>query len=220
MNTVVIIEDDREQREMLNLIVSSELGLKTYLYSSAEEFFNSSIKHAGCIYLIDWNLPGIQGPGIIRTIRERDEISPIFMISANFTEESKEKGIEAGADVYLTKPYTPRFLVQNILRAQKRYSAIKKDLLTIGVKLFEESGLVLKDGKPASLTPREFQIFKCLFMDKDKVWKREEFLKLEEESEKIGRKIDVVISTLRKKISEIGLEIETIRGEGYQLREL
>lgn len=215
----MIIEDDRQQREMLHFFVSSKLGLETYLYKSAEDFFTSDIIHSDCIFLIDWNLPGIQGIDIIKTIRIKDEISPIFMLSANFTEEAKEIGIGAGADVYLTKPYSPALLEKHILRAQKRYSAIKRDLISVGIKSFEESGLILKDGKPASLTPREFQIFKCLLTDKEKIWKREELLQFSGEAETIGRKIDVIISSLRKKISEIGLEIETIRGEGYQLKD-
>lgn len=217
MDSVVIIEDNLYQREMLETIVAKELGLRTHLYASAEHFFNSDLNHSNCTYLIDWNLPGIQGPDIVRTIRKKDEISPIFMVSANFSDESVIEGVEAGADDYFIKPYSPILLVKKIIRARKRYSATKDQLLNIGLKLFEESGMVIRNGNPISLTRREFQVFKCLYVNRERVLKREELLSSTPDAEAIGRKIDMVVSSLRKKVAQIGLEIETVRGEGYQL---
>src|SRR5690606_15039289 len=109
-----------------------------------------------CVYLIDWNLPGIKGIDIIRTIRLKDKISPIFMLSAYNKSEQIIEGLKAGADDYLTKPFHYDELLVRVMNAHGKVSSLSDNLINVGLKLIPDANSVLRDGITVNLTAREF----------------------------------------------------------------
>jgi DNA-binding response OmpR family regulator len=216
MKSVVIIEDQDEERFILETIAQHE-GFTCTSYSSAESFFNSEMKHVNCIFLIDWNLPGIKGPDIIKTIRARDSISPIFIISGVFWADAISEGLKSGADDFITKPFNPDHLAIKLRNQKAKLNSINDNLINVGLRLFSESGMIIKNGNRVSLTSREFDVFNLLHLHNDKICSRKDILSVFPEKDSTGRKIDVLISSIRKKVSLLDLNIKTIRGEGYQL---
>ena len=213
---VTIIEDEQEIGDSLSVFLrSKEYEVKHYL--SAEDYFSDRAHPGEGVFLIDWNLPGIKGIDIIRTIRTRDKISPIFMLSAYSKSQEVVEGLKAGADDYLTKPFDFDGLAIRIENAWTKLNQLEGDLITHGVKLIPEADSVMKDGTTISLTAREYIIFKLLYEKQDTV-SREELIKQFDHQEKMTvRNIDVHIFFLRKKLKKINMAITTVWGAGYKL---
>src|SRR5690606_9801114 len=132
--TVVIIEDEKEIIDALKYLLEknqfSVLG-----YTSAEEFFSAKNRPDHCVYLGDWNLPGIKGIDIVRTIRTSDKLSPIFMVSAYNKAEQIIEGLKSGADDYLTKPFNYDELLVRVMNAHNKVSSLQDNLINVGLKL-------------------------------------------------------------------------------------
>lgn len=221
INSLVIIEDDPIITEMLAEMAREELKVPAKTYCSAEEFFACEQKTGNSVYLIDWNLPGaFQGPEIIKRIRMNDRISPVFMISGNNEREQVLEGLRSGADDYLVKPFMSDELMEKIRNASSRTMAINDNMINVGVKLIPEADLIIKDGEKITLTSREFQVFRTLYEEPHKVHTRHKIVTMFRDNETTERNIDVLVYSLRKKITNLGLEIETVRGQGYRLGKL
>ena len=215
--SIVIIEDEKDIVESLKyLLEKNEFEVSAFL--SAEEFFSSKNRPDHCVYLVDWNLPGIKGLDIIKTIRLKDKISPIFMISAYNKADQVIEGLESGADDYITKPFNYDELLVRVGNAHRKISTLQENQMNVGLKLIPEAHSVMKDGVTVSLTSREFVIFNHLHKNKTMPSTREELISdFEKEMEMTARNIDVHIFSLRKKLNKISIGIETVWGTGYRL---
>lgn len=214
---VTIIEDEKEIGESLaDFLSDREYEVKHYL--SAEEFFSDrSNVSPECIYLIDWNLPGIKGIDIIKTIRTRDKLSPIFMLSAYSKNQEVVEGLKAGADDYLIKPFDFDSLGARVDNAWQKMSQIQDSMMSKGVKLLPEANSIMKDNVTVNLTSREYIIFQRLYKAADTVT-REELISEFDHSEKMTvRNVDVHVFFLRKKIAKLDMVITTVWGKGYKL---
>lgn len=213
---VTIIEDEKEIGESLSIFLRAK-KFEVMHYLSAEDYFSDRTHPGKGIYLVDWNLPGIKGIDIIRTIRTRDKISPIFMLSANSKNQEVLEGLKAGADDYLTKPFDFDGLAARIENAWIKLNELESDLITHGVKLIPEAHSVIKDGTTISLTAREYIIFKTLYELADTV-SRDVLIEQFDIKEKMTvRNVDVHIFFLRKKLKKINMAINTVWGAGYKL---
>lgn len=218
INNLVIIDDDPIITEMLADMAKVELNVPAETFSSAEEFFSRKNKPQNCVYLVDWNLPGkIQGPEIIKKIRLYDRISPVFMISGNNDSKQIIEGLRSGADDYLVKPFMSDELLEKIRNASMRTIAITDNMMNVGIKLIPEADLIIKDGEKVGLTSREFQVFRTLYEEPNKVHSRNKIVMMFKDNETTERNIDVLVYSLRKKITNLGLEIDTVRSQGYRL---
>jgi two-component system OmpR family response regulator len=214
---VTIIEDEKEIGESLaDFLRDRQYEVKHYL--SAEEFFSDRANAAPeCLYLIDWNLPGIKGIDIIKTIRTRDKLSPIFMLSAYSKNQEVVEGLKAGADDYLIKPFDFDSLGVRVDNAWQKMSQIQDSMMSKGVKLLPEANSIMKDNITVNLTSREFIIFQRLYKAADTVT-REELISEFDHSEKMTvRNVDVHVFFLRKKIAKLDMVITTVWGKGYKL---
>jgi DNA-binding response OmpR family regulator len=213
---VTIVEDEKEIGESLSIFLrSNKYEVRHYL--CAEDFFSDRAHPGKGIFLIDWNLPGIKGIDVIRTIRTRDKISPIFMLSANSKNQEVLEGLKAGADDYLTKPFEFDALAARIENAWNKLNELESDLITHGVKLIPEAHSVMKNGITISLTAREYVIFKSLYELADTV-SRDALIEQFDIKEKMTvRNVDVHIFFLRKKLKKINMAITTVWGAGYKL---
>jgi two-component system alkaline phosphatase synthesis response regulator PhoP len=215
--SIVIIEDEKDIVDSLKyLLEKNDFVVSTYL--SAEEFFSAKNRPDHCVYLVDWNLPGIKGVDIIRTIRLNDKLSPIFMVSAYNKADQIIEGLQSGADDYITKPFNYDELLVRVGNAYTKVTNYQDNLINFGLKLIPEAHTVIKDGVTVNLTSREFVIFNHLHKHPDVASTREELInQFDKDMEMTARNIDVHIFSLRKKMSKVNIGIETVWGTGYKL---
>jgi two-component system alkaline phosphatase synthesis response regulator PhoP len=215
--SIVIIEDEKDIVESLKyLLEKNEFEVTPFL--SAEEFFSAKNRPEHCVYLVDWNLPGIKGVDIIKTIRLKDKLSPVFMISAYNKADQIIEGLQSGADDYITKPFNYDELLVRVGNAHSKVSNLQDNLMNVGLKLIPEAHSVIKDGVTVNLTSREFIIFHHLYKNQNVPSTREELInQFDKDMEMTARNIDVHIFSLRKKMNKINIGIETVWGTGYKL---
>ncbi len=216
--TVVIIEDEKDIVESIRYFLKKN-GYEVEAFETAESFFSLNNRPENCVYLVDWNLPGIKGTDLIRTIRMKDKLSPIFMISAYNKPDQIVEGLQSGADDYITKPFNFDELLVRITNAYNKVSSLRDNLINVGLKLIPEAHAIIKEGHTVNLTSREFVIFKYLHdnMDKPSSSREEIITQFDKDLEMTARNIDVHIFSLRKKISKINVSVETVWGAGYKL---
>lgn len=214
--TVVVVEDEKDIIESLKYMIEKH-GFDVIAHESAESLF-TNFQNNYCIYLIDWNLPGIKGVDIVRTIRTKDKISPVFMISANTSPDHIIEGLKSGADDYLVKPFSYDALMVKLMNAYSKVSSLHDNLINVGLKLIPEANSVIKDGVTVNLTAREFIIFQYLHNRPGVASTREELInQFDKDFEMTARNIDVHVFSLRKKMSRVNIAIETVWGTGYKL---
>lgn len=214
---VVIIEDEKEIIDSLRFLFEKNQFI-VRAYESAEEFFIDKGIPDHCVYLIDWNLPGIKGVDIIRTIRLRDKISPVFMVSAYNKPEQIIEGLQSGADDYISKPFNYEELLVRVSNAYAKMDTLQDNLMNVGVKLIPEAHAVMRNGVTVNLTAREFIIFNHLYQNRPNPITREALIAhFEKDMEMTARNIDVHIFSLRKKTDKISISIETVWGTGYRI---
>jgi DNA-binding response OmpR family regulator len=214
---IVIIEDERDILDALKYLLEKN-GFRIFAFLSAEEFFSAKDRPDHCVYLVDWNLPGIKGVDIIRTIRLKDKLSPIFMMSAYNKPDQIIEGLQTGADDYITKPFNYDELLVRVRNAYEKVNSLRDNLMNVGLKLIPEAHTVIKDGVTVNLTAREFVIFHHLYKFQENASTREELInQFDKDMEMTARNIDVHIFSLRKKMNKINIAIETVWGTGYKL---
>jgi two-component system, OmpR family, alkaline phosphatase synthesis response regulator PhoP len=214
---VVVIEDEKEIIEALKYLLEKH-QFTVHGFVSAEEFFSVKDRPDQCVYLIDWNLPGIKGIDVVRTVRHKDKLSPIFIVSAYNKPDQIIEGLKSGADDYLTKPFNYDELLVRVVNAHSKVSSLQENLMNVGLKLIPEANSIIKDGVTVSLTSREFIIFNHLYKHPTAASTREELInQFEKDMEMTSRNIDVHIFSLRKKMSKISIGIETVWGTGYKI---
>jgi two-component system, OmpR family, alkaline phosphatase synthesis response regulator PhoP len=214
---VVVIEDEREIIEALKYLLEKHQFI-VHGFVSAEEFFSAKNRPDHCVYLIDWNLPGIKGIAVVKTIRLKDKLSPIFIVSAYNKPDQIIEGLKSGADDYLTKPFNYDELLVRVVNAHSKVSSLQDNLMNVGLKLIPEANSIIKDGVTVSLTSREFIIFNHLYKNPTVASTREELInQFEKDMEMTSRNIDVHIFSLRKKMNKISIGIETVWGTGYKI---
>ncbi len=214
---IVIIEDEREIADSLARFLRSR-SFDVRLYPNGEVFLADSTVPVNCLYLIDWNLPGIKGIDLVRTIRGKDKLSPVFMISGYSRSEEVVAGLGAGADDYITKPFNFNELGIRVENAWAKLQQLEANILHHGLKLIPEAHIVMRDGVSVSLTAREYIIFNRLHGCQPDASTRQEIIGCFNSEEKMtARNVDVHVFSLRKKMTKLGIKIETVWGVGYKL---
>ena len=224
--TVLVIEDEPDIRELV------EFNLKKYDYNvllanNGEKGLNDARSYEPDLILLDLMLPGIQGIDVCRVIKSGENIKsiPIIILSALGQEEDIVLGLEAGADDYVSKPFSLDVLNARIKTVLRRYSNKDDDdrnriLLIQNIKINPRTREVAIDGKLVSLTYTEFQILHLLMAHPGWVFTRYQIIdKIRGENYPVtDRSIDFQIVGLRKKMLGKGNLIETIRGVGYRFQ--
>ena len=177
------------------------------------------------LILLDWMLPGQSGIEICRQIRARKETReiPIIMISARAEEVDLVRGLDTGADDYVTKPYSVRELIARV-RSQLRKSHPVGAGMTLefrGITLDGSARRVTRDGKEVHLGPTEFRLLATFLERPERVWSRDQLLERAWDRDAIveTRTVDVHVGRLRKALCEHNATdpIRTVRGAGYTL---
>ncbi len=178
------------------------------------------------IILMDWMMPGVSGIELTRRLRKDSgtEDIPIIMLTARVTEDDKVAGLDAGADDYLIKPFSPRELLARIKAVLRRSNpAVLNERLKAGRLLMDTSARqVMSGGMEIHLGPTDYRLLAFFMAHPGRVFSRGQLLDrvwganvyLEE------RTVDVHIRRLRKALDEVGLSsyLKTARGHGYRFQ--
>ena len=223
--TVLVVEDEPQIQELVAINLE-HLGHKVLRAGSAEEAETAIRAELPDVVVLDWMLPGESGLAFARRLRadERTRDLPILMLTARAMEQDKISGLEAGADDYLTKPFSPRELgarIKAVLR--RRAPELSGDAVEVeGLRLEPASRRVTAGDHRITLSPAEFRLLHFLLTHPGRVYSRTQLLDqvwgdhvyIEE------RTVDVHIRRLRKALEPSGHDklIDTVRGAGYGLR--
>lgn len=221
MALIYVVEDDKNIQEIETYALEN-VGYKVQGFSSAEDFYKALLKEYPDLILMDIMLPDEDGLSIVKKLRSRKDtlMLPIIMVTAKTTEIDKVKGLDIGADDYLTKPFGIMELISRV-KAMLRRSALpeeKEKTLRLGnVVLDREKHAVYVNDTPCELTYKEYELLKLLMTNAGIVTPRELILDrvwgIDFEGE--SRTLDMHIKTLRQKLKEEGSLIRTVRNVGY-----
>jgi len=222
--TILVVEDEPAIQELVAL--NLEHAGHHVLRARDAEQAGQLVRHAlPDLILLDWMLPGQSGAAFARSLRqdERTKQVPIIILTARGEEQDKVAGLEAGADDYVTKPFSPRELLARIRAVLRRRTPQLSDEATEigGLRLDPATHRVTAKGANLELGPTEFRLLRFLMTHPERVHSRSQLLDqvwgdhvfVEE------RTVDVHIRRLRKALEPTGHDrlIETVRGSGYRL---
>ncbi|MBR2274301.1 MAG: response regulator [Alphaproteobacteria bacterium] len=223
-NLVMVIEDE----EAICLLLSYNLEKEGFQVATVSNGINavSEVERLlPSVIILDWMLPEISGVEICKLIRSKPDIKniPIIMLTAKSQEEDKIKGLSAGADDYVTKPFSVPELIARVKTNLRRAPLFeeKEKILTfedISMDLVERK--VKRGDNYLHLSPTEFRLLKMLIKEPGKVFSREVLLKSVwgENIYVESRTVDVHIRRLRKVLNQYGPDyIRTVRANGYAI---
>jgi two-component system phosphate regulon response regulator PhoB len=223
---VIVVEDEGAIREMLTMVLEqAEFCVRAAPDTQQAQALMA--EQMPDLILLDWMLPGLSGAEWARRLKKDKEFSdtPIIMVTARGEEEDKIRGLDVGADDYVTKPFSPRELVARAKAVLRRTGKLGRSgrIEQGGITLYNEEHRVSIADSPVQLSPTEYRLLEFFLTHPDKVYSRSQLLDqvwgrssfIEE------RTVDVHIRRLRKILSEHGREemIQTVRGFGYRFSE-
>jgi two-component system response regulator MtrA len=221
MTLVMVVDDDQDLAEMLGIVLTGA-GIDVDLVSRGDEVMDVFRNNPPDLVLLDVMLPGLDGIEVCRLIRAESMV-PIVMLSAKGDTQDVVKGLEAGADDYMVKPFRhPSELIARIRTRLRRTNADVSGLLTIGdLAIDVQAHQITRGGKQIALTRLEFDLLVALAKEPGRVFTRDALL-----SEVWGyrhstdtRLVNVHVQRLRSKIEHDAEHPEivvTIRGVGYK----
>ena len=221
---ILLVEDEPAIQELIAVNLE-HAGHHVIRANDAESALGIVRNALPDLLLIDWMLPGMSGVALARQMRqdERTRAIPIILLTARGTESDKVAGLEAGADDYVTKPFSPRELLARIKAVlRRRAPQMTDDPVELGgLRLEPETHRVYGAKRALELGPTEFRLLHFLLTHAERVHSRPQLLDqvwgdhvfVEE------RTVDVHIRRLRKALEPSGHDrlIETVRGSGYRL---
>lgn len=225
-NIILVVEDEPSVRDMIGLTLE-QAG---YEWTSAGDVSEARAKladYAPSLVLLDWMLPGISGLDYARELRrgEATRELPLILLTARDAEDDKIRGLDVGADDYVTKPFSPRELMARIKAVLRRTGHASEDeLITQGDLSLDTAAHRVSAGEhKISLGPTEFRLLHFFMSHPDRVFSRDQLLDRVWGSNVYidDRTVDVHVRRLRKALSPHGCDrlIQTVRGAGYRFSE-
>ena len=222
MAHIYIVEDDKNIRE-IEMFALKNSGYVVEEFENAKSFFSRSVEKVPDLVLLDIMLPDMDGLEIVKKLRSRPDTVrvPIILVTAKTTELDKVKGLDIGADDYLTKPFGVMELISRVKALLRRSRALQDDKqMVLGdITLDSERREVHVGGELCELTFKEFELLKLLMVNAGIVLHRDTIMSdvwgTDYEGE--SRTLDMHIKTLRQKLGEAGNMIKTVRNVGYKM---
>ncbi len=220
---ILLAEDDRTIARGISFVLQQARMVVDTAETGAEAIDLAKLYDYDAI-IMDVMLPDGEGFDVVRRIRAMKNAAPILMLSAQALAEAKIKGLQAGADDYLAKPFDQQELVARLQAIIRRSKGFSHSRLEVGGIIMDLSAReVSVDGLPVALTSKEYAILELLVLRRGAVLSKENFLDhlyggIDEPDAKI---IDVFICKLRKKLASAGADnlIGTVWGRGYIVRD-
>ncbi|MCC8103115.1 MAG: response regulator transcription factor [Clostridiales bacterium] len=222
MALIYIVEDDENIRE-IELFALKNTGYEVQGFDCASAFYARLKERLPSLVLLDIMLPDEDGLEIVKKLRysARTRRIPIILVTAKTTELDKVKGLDIGADDYITKPFGVMELISRVKALMRRTQDMQKERLIRLDSIFmdDEKRAVFVDDVPVELTYKEYELLKLLLLNAGIVVSREMILDrvwgIDFEGE--SRTLDMHIKTLRQKLGTAGSMIRTVRNVGYIL---
>lgn len=220
---ILIVDDEAPIREMIAVALEMA-GYDCQEAENAQQAHAMIVDRKPDLILLDWMLPGMSGVEFAKRLRseERTRSIPLIMLTARGEEQDKVAGLEAGADDYVTKPFSPRELVARIKAVlRRRAPETTEDAVEIGgLRLDPATHRLAANGNPVNLGPTEFRLLHFLMTHPERVHSRAQLLDqvwgdhvfVEE------RTVDVHIRRLRSALEPSNHDglVQTVRGSGYR----
>ncbi|WP_458525107.1 phosphate regulon transcriptional regulator PhoB [Onishia taeanensis] len=220
--TVLIVDDEASIREMIAIALEMA-DYRVLEADNAQTAHAMVVDHQPDLLVLDWMMPGTSGIELARRLK-RDETTaelPIILLTAKGEEDHKIQGLEAGADDYITKPFSPRELVARLKAVLRRATpkGVEQAVEVEGLLLDPASHRVSTHGSPLEIGPTEYRLLQFFMTHQERAYTRSQLLDqvwggnvyVEE------RTVDVHIRRLRKALGEAHQHlIQTVRGTGYR----
>lgn len=220
MARVLIVDDDPAILEILGAYLRADGHEVTEASSGVQA---RALLPGADLAVLDWMLPGVSGLDVAREQRRAHPDFPLILLSARGEEEDRLRGLDVGADDYVTKPFSPREVAARV-RALLRRSGVRDVVGGAGLSVNARTREVTLDGAPLALTRLEFELLLTLAGHPGLVWTRERLLDRVwgADDPVVERVVDVHLAGLRRKLGEDAARprfIETVRGVGYRFRD-
>lgn len=222
MALLYIVEDDQNIREIESYALKNG-GYRVEEFACAGDFFGRLQEKAPDLVLLDIMLPDSDGIDVLKKIRRNAETRkiPVIMVTAKSSEIDKVKGLDNGADDYITKPFGIMELISRVKAVLRRISQAEEEkyIRLREVLLDDEKRMVFVGEEPCELTYKEYELLKLFLQNAGIVMTREMIMDriwgVDFEGE--SRTLDMHIKTLRQKMGEAGKYIKTVRNVGYRI---
>lgn len=225
LKRILVVDDEQKIVEVVGSYLENS-GYVVYKAFNGTEALQMFENTNPSLIILDLMLPDMSGEEICRTIRKKSRV-PIIMLTAKVEEENVLKGLDMGADDYVTKPFSPRQLVARVAAVLRR--AVDNQEADPGIKVYNEGDLAIdtvkfevrKGNQIVSLTPNEYKILMALAGHPSKVFTRNELITiaLGEDFDGFDRTVDAHVKNLRQKIETDNKNpgyILTVHGVGYR----
>jgi len=219
---ISVVEDDEDIREIVVYALHSA-GFEAFGYETGEEFLTALNAGLPSLVILDIMLPEVDGLTILKRLRNMPKTKKlsVIMLTAKNSEYDKVKGLDSGADDYISKPFGVMELIARVNAVLRRGGADEenKNLKISDLSLDNARREVSIDGKPVKLTYKEYELLYCLMLNAGIVMSREKLLESvwDYSYEGESRTVDMHIKTLRHKLGASGKLIKTVRNVGYKL---
>ncbi len=222
METIYIVEDDINIREIERYSLKNS-GYEIEEFECGADFFRRLENHTPELVILDIMLPDEDGMSILAKLRADKKTAklPVIMVTAKTTELDKVKGLDSGADDYITKPFGVMELISRVKALLRRTRDVETETqMKYGeIVIDDDKHAITVAGNPCELTYKEYELLKYLIRNKGIVVSRDRLLSkvwgFEYEGE--TRTVDAHVKTLRQKLGEAGSCIKTVRNVGYMV---
>lgn len=220
MSKIFCVEDDANIRELV-LYTLNATGFEAKGFESGTELFERIKEELPDLVLLDIMLPGMDGMEILEILKKDYNDLPVIMVTAKSDQIDKIKGLDNGADDYITKPFDIMELVSRVKAVLRRaYKEKNTNILTYkSLQLNHDSRRVTVSGEDIILTFKEYELLHILLENKGVVLSRDKLMNEVWGTDFEGetRTVDVHVRTLRQKLGLAGEYIETVRNVGYKI---
>lgn len=224
--TVLVVDDDPSVQEVTRAYLERD-GYTVFVAGTAAEGVDLAGRVRPGLIVLDLMLPDGRGEDVAQDIRARSDV-PILMLTAKASEEERIRGLALGADDYVTKPFSPRELVQRVRAILRRTAGGSEPLVPVlrfdggALEIDSVEHVVRRDGAPVDLTPNEYRLLATLARYPGRAYSRSELLEHVQGDELAAfeRTIDAHVKNLRRKIEPDPHHpryVETVFGVGYRL---
>lgn len=220
---IYLVEDDASISDLESYALKSA-GFEVRAFADSDSFRRALQQSKPDLIILDWMLPGESGIEILQALRadSATEALPVLLVTAKNSELDIVKGLDAGADDYLTKPFGILELISRVralLRRTHRTNHPAAALFFGPISINDSTHTAAVNGKPVELTFKEYALLELLLAQAGKVVTREEIFSRvwNMDTEIESRTLDMHIRTLRQKLGDAGSYVQTIRKVGYKL---
>jgi DNA-binding response OmpR family regulator len=218
---VLVVDDNVRTRESIALYLE-HAGYVVDLAASGPDALAAAASLRPDLIVLDVMLPGLDGLDVCRTLRARTDV-PIIMVTARSTEADTLEGLRAGADDYVTKPFSPRELVARVAAVLRRMGKTTRVIELHGIRIDLSAREVHRDGSHVPMTPAELRLLEVLASSPGRAWTRTDLAEraFGHDYAALDRTIDAHVMNLRRKLERDRTKpeiIETVFGVGYRFR--